>query len=57
MTLKYEVQFKDGEGVWRRWSLVDTRQEAWESLARLNERLGKPLVRLGFTRVRVVEKP
>jgi hypothetical protein len=51
MQTKFEVQFKDGFGCWRRWSLNSTPEDAVRSIARL-EAHG---VRSG--RVREVSKP
>jgi hypothetical protein len=43
-TEKYEVQFKDGFGSWRRWSMVSTQEAANRSHARLRTMLGNPLL-------------
>jgi hypothetical protein len=40
MTTKFEVQFKDGFGAWRRWSLVSTPEAAVKSIGRLESLRG-----------------
>lgn len=52
MTTKYEVQFKAGDGSWRRWALVSTPEAAERSLARLLAHLGPAL---WYSHGRVVE--
>jgi len=56
MTTKYEVQFKCGDGSWRRWALVSTPERAEESLQRLYAHLG-PALATSCGRMREVQKP
>lgn len=51
MTRKYEVQFKDGSGAWRRWSLKDSRESADRSHARLLDHFGRIPARETFARI------
>lgn len=51
MTTFYEVQYLDGFGAWRRWSLCRSVEATVSSMARLHERG----IRSG--RVRLVSKP